>query len=312
MSNSLPDSLFGVFGAPAAELAAVPAGARQMSPLVPDSVALEDVARASLAGMVMAAPPGTLERRYALALGLRALEPGAAFTVMAPKEKGGSRIAKELEGFGCRVEATSRRHHRICQTRRADAFDAQAQTLIDEAITAGSLRFVDDINLWSQPGIFSWDRIDPGTSVLLSALPTFAGRGADLGCGLGVIARVVLGSAKVERLDLVDIDRRAVAAARRNVADARATFTWADIRRLTGVDNLDFVVMNPPFHDGGREDKALGQSFVRQSHHMLRDGGTAWLVANLHLPYESVLESAFAQVTLRAERGGFKVYEAIK
>jgi len=306
------DSPFGVFGAPNPELATVPPGAVQVSPLIPGARAWEDVAPASLAGMVMAAPPGTRERRYALALGLRALAPGAPFTVMAPKEKGGSRIAKELEAFGCRVEAASRRHQRICQTVRPLAFTAEAEASIEAAIADGAPCFVDAMGLWSQPGIFSWDRIDPGTALLLSVLPAFTGRGVDLGCGLGVIARAVLTGPDVTQLACVDIDHRAVAAARRNIADTRASFHWADARKMEGLKDLDFVVMNPPFHDGGQEDRALGAAFIHQSHHVLRDGGTAWLVANRHLPYESVLFTAFPEAALRAEQNGFKVYEAKK
>jgi 16S rRNA (guanine1207-N2)-methyltransferase len=307
-----PDSLFGVFGAPHPDLALSPAGAVQFSPQVPGAHPLEEMAGGSLAGMIMAAPPGTVERRYALALSLRALKAGAPLTVMAPKEKGGNRIAKELEAFGCAVEATSRRHQRICQTACPAAFDAKAEALIEAAVTAGGPAFVEDLALWSQPGIFSWDRIDPGTALLLSSLPSFAGRGADLGCGIGVIAKAVLTGAQVTEMALVDTDRRAVAAARRNVPDPRAAFHWADVRRLADLTDLDFVVMNPPFHDGGLEDRRLGQAFVYKSHQMLREGGTAWLVANLHLPYESVLSAAFSLVTLRAESGGFKVYEAKK
>ena len=52
-----------------------------------------------LAGMAMAALPGTVERLYTLAQALRALKPGAPLTVMAPKTKGGNRIAKELGAF---------------------------------------------------------------------------------------------------------------------------------------------------------------------------------------------------------------------
>ena len=284
----------------------------QTSPHVPGALALEDIEYASLTGMVMAAPPGTVERRYTLALSLRALKVGAPFTVMAPKEKGGNRIAKELETFGCKVEATSRRHQRICRTLRPNALDTETEEHIGAAIADGGQRFVDALNLWSQPGIFSWDRLDPGTALLLSVLPIFTGRGADLGCGLGVLARALLSSTNVTHIDLIDIDRRAIAAARRNVIDTRATFHWSDMRTLVGVNDLDFVVMNPPFHDGGREDKALGQTFVRQCHRMLRGGGKAWLVANRHLPYESVLGAAFSDVTLRAEQEGFKVYEATK
>lgn len=289
MSDS-SSTLSGVFGAPPPELAEIPPQATQLSPLAPGSHALEDIAPGSLNSMAMAAPPGTLERRYALALSLRALRAGAPFTAMAPKESGGGRIFNELEMFGCRVESSSYRHHRICQTTCPATRDAEAE--IDAAIAAGGPCLVDEMGLWSQPGIFSWNRIDAGTALLLSVLPSFTGHGADLGCGIGMIAQAALASTHVTQMDLVDVDRRAINAARRNVTDARATFHWADIRKPTDLKDLDFVVMNPPFHDGGVEDRALGQAFVHKSHQMLRGSGTAWLVANRHLPYESALSTA--------------------
>lgn len=105
-------------------------------------------------------------------------------------------------------------------------------------------------------------------------------------------------------------------AARRNIDDARASFHWGDARTcpIPGpiAGDLDFVAMNPPFHDLGAEDKALGQGFIRRSHQLLRKGGVAWLVANRHLPYEGVLTPLFAKVELKADGGGFKVYEARK
>ena len=300
------NSVFCVYGAPDPELAAVPAGAIQASPLCPGAAALEELQPARLDGLVMAAPAGTLERRYAMAMGLRALKPGAPLTVMAPKDKGGTRLAKELEAFGCAVGGSGRRHQRICHTLRPETL------ALDEAIESGRQHFIAALGLWSQPGIFSWDRPDPGTALLLSTLSPLSGRGADLGCGLGVIATAVLANAGVTHLDLVDIDRRAIDAARRNVTDPRAVFHWADVRQVSVSEGLDFIVMNPPFHDGGIEDKGLGQAFVRRSHQMLRDGGKLWLVANRHLPYEGVLAPLFSTATLRADSGGFKVYEAQK
>lgn len=298
---------FGIFGAPHPDLADVPAGALQFSPLVPGASALEDISPESLTGFVVAAPPGTLERRFTLAAALRVLKAGAPLTVMAPKEKGGNRIAKELAAFGCIVETSSRRHQRICVTVRP----AHLGEAVDEAREAGGSQRVESLDLWSQPGIFSWDRIDPGSALLLSVLPAFTGRGADLGCGIGILSRAVLQSPAVTGLALIDIDRRAIAAAQRNVADARAAFQWADARKLQ-TTGLDFIVMNPPFHEDGVEDKALGQAFVQRAQQMLRDGGALWLVANRHLPYEALLAGAFSTVALRADGNGFKVYEATK
>ncbi len=294
-----------MYGAPPAGLVDLPAGAGQVSPLVPGSEPLEEVAPASLSGVVVAAPPGTLERRCVLALALRALRPGAPLTVLAPKEKGGARLRKELEAFGCTVEEQGRAHQRICRTLRPPAPEG-----IEAAVAAGGLQFVEALGLWSRPGVFSWNRADPGTTLLAGALPRLSGRGADLGCGAGPLARAVLASPAVARLDLVDNDRRAVEAARRNVDDSRAHLHWADARIAPPLEGLDFVVTNPPFHDGGTEDRGLGQAFLRRAHAVLRPGGSLWVVANRHLPYEGVLAELFAAVRLRAEAGGFKVYEA--
>lgn len=293
-----------VYGAPPPALADVPRGALQVSPLVPGSFALEELAP-DLPRAVVAAPPGAVERRYVLARLLAALRPGGSLTALAPKDKGGARLRKELEGFGCTVAETSRRHQRICETQRP-----ATPIGLDAAIAAGALHYAEALGLWTQAGVFSWDRPDPGTERLLAVLPAFAGRGADLGCGLGVLGRTALASAEVTRIDLVDIDSRAVAAARRNVTDPRARFHWADARAFPGLTDLDFVVMNPPFHEGGVEDRGLGQAFIRSARKMLKAGGALWLVANRRLPYEAALKELFARVTQVDEDGAYKVYEA--
>ena len=294
-----------LYGAPSAELAITPAGACQVSPMVSGSQALEKLAVGAADSFVIAAPPGTVERRYVMALALRALKVSGLLTIMAPKDKGGSRLGKELASFGLEVEESGRRHQRLCIANRPAEVSG-----LEAAIAEGQPRIVPSLGLWSQPGLFSWDRLDPGTAQLLAVLPPMSGRGADLGCGTGVIARALLTSVSVEHLDLVDIDRRAVEAAEHNVLDPRVSFHWADARIAPTLEGLDFVVMNPPFHDGGWEDKALGQAFIRRARDALRKGGMLWLVANRHLPYEEVLTPLFAQVKLKSEVKGFKVYEA--
>jgi 16S rRNA (guanine1207-N2)-methyltransferase len=297
----------GIYGVPPAELAASPAAAIQFSPLIPGSEKLEEQKEGSMSEMVVLAPPGTVERRYSTALALKALAPGGALTILAPKDKGGSRLAKELKGFGCTVVETSRRHHRICVSERPSLLAG-----IDEAIAEGMPRLDEGLGLWTQPGVFSWNRIDPGSALLEQSLPPLSGRGADLGCGIGYLARAVLASPKIEHLVMIDIDRRAVEMAARNIGDSRAAFRWADIRSGAQLNGLDFVVMNPPFHDGGAEDQSLGQSFIRRAAEALRPGGVCWLVANRHLPYEAVLRSLFRRVTPKIETTGYKVYEAQK
>lgn len=293
-----------LYGLPPLDLWTRERGAAQVSPLIPGSAALEGVAPDSLDQAAMLAPPGVLERRYAVALALKALKSGGELTVMAPKDRGGSRLKKELEAFGCEVVEGSKRHHRICTVDKTASL-----TGLDEAIAEGAPRIVG--GLATQPGVFSWDRLDPGTGLLLETLPPMSGDGADFGCGIGLIARVVLTAPKVTSLKLIDIDRRAIDAARANVEDPRVSIDWADAT-LTELTGLDFVVMNPPFHDAGTENRNLGQRFIQAAHNALRKGGTLWMVANRHLPYEPILKPLFKTVEPRADAGGYKVFEARK
>lgn len=284
-----------------------PGDAVQTSPTIPGSTPLEEVAEGSADTIMVYAPPGVLERRYTLALALRALKVGGRLDVMALKDKGGSRLKKELQAFGVEIAETAKAHHRHCTVIRPERL-----TGVDEAIAAGAPRLVPGLEAWSQPGVFAWDRIDPGSALLAQAMPPLKGAGADLGCGYGALATVVLKSPAVTTLRLIDLDRRAVEAARRNVEDARASFEWADARTLETTGTLDFVVSNPPFHDGGAEDKRLGQAFIRQAAGLLKKGGVLWLVANRHLPYEAELNDAFKRVRMVVDGGGYKVFEAVK
>jgi 16S rRNA (guanine1207-N2)-methyltransferase len=296
-----------LYGTPAPGLVETPTGALQVSPLIPGSTDLASLADASLDEAMILAPPGTLERDHVLAQALRALKPAGGLTVFAPKDKGGSRLKTALERFGCAVSEDARRHHRFCYVARPGDLKG-----IAEGIAAGAPRLVASLGLWSQPGVFSWDRLDPGSALLLDSLPEFSGKGADLGAGVGVLGHKLLAGAGVTKLTLVEIDRRAVEAAKRNLDDPRIDVAWADVRRLDSLNGLDFVVMNPPFHDGGTEDRALGVAFIAAAAKALRKGGVCWLTANRHLPYEAPLDEAFAKVTLKAERGGYKIYEARK
>ncbi len=287
----------------------IPVDATQFSALMPGSASLEEQAPESLDQIIIHAPPGTIERRYTFALAVKALKSGGSLITLAGKDKGGSRLSKELESLGFAVQEEARSHFRICEAKK----DTPNLDTVKEMIAEGSPSFVEAMQLWSQPGVFSWNRLDPGSTLLLQHLPELSGFGADLGCGVGYLAKAVLQSKKIRKIAMYDIDRRAIEMAKKNMNLERVTLHWSDLRRENQLpNNLDFVITNPPFHDEGEEDKSLGQGFLKTAAKMLKRGGVCWVTANKHLPYEEVMRPIFEQVRVVTEKNGFKIFEAIK
>ena len=170
----------------------------------------------------------------------------------------------------------------------------------------------------SRPGVFAWDRIDPASALLDEQLPAdLAGRAADLGAGFGYLsAELIERCTGIAALDLFEADRRALDLARHNLAafesKVASGYHWHDV--TTGLPaQYDVIVTNPPFHTQGSANRPdIGRRFIAVAADALKPGGRLWLVANRHLPYESVLVESFGQARAVAERDGFKIIEAVK
>lgn len=178
-------------------------------------------------------------------------------------------------------------------------------------------RLIAGSGLLSRPGLFAWDRIDLGSRLLAEHLPTdLAGRGADLGAGVGYLSVQALARCPgIVALDSYEAEARALELARSNLsAEAERLplgFFWHDV--TVGVpQRYDFIVSNPPFHQGRADRPDLGRAFIAAAAAALVPGGRLCLVANRHLPYEGILAENFATVRTVVEAHGFKVLEAVK
>src|SRR6056297_3546897 len=166
---------------------------------------------------------------------------------------------------------------------------------------------------WRAPGVFSEGRIDRASAHLAELLPAaLPGSVADLGAGWGYLSGAILAREGVETVHLVENDRVALEAARRNLDDGRAVFHWADATRWSAPALLDHVVTNPPFHTERKAEPELGRAFIRAAAAMLKPKGGLWLVANRHLPYEAALEGTFRELHEVGGDPGFKVIHATR
>lgn len=227
---------------------------------------------------------------------------GGIIAVDGQKTDGIDTALKELRGRVCLSESLSKAHGKFASFAAGPDFtDWQAAP-----------RQIDG-GFQTLPGIFSADAPDPGSVLLASSLPAkLAGKIADLGAGWGYLARAILQRPGVKRLDLVEAEADALAAARLNIIDDRARFHWADATTYRPESLLDAVVMNPPFHSGRDADPALGAAFIQSARRMLAPNGSLWLVANRHLPYDAALSDAFLEYHEVAGTGAFRVIHASK
>lgn len=250
--------------------------------------------------------------RYDLALATRCLGPGGILLAAGANDAGGRRIENDLAALGLPTSSYSRSKSRVVQVNQSESVSRDVQSTW---LAQGDYQPVVQRRFTSRPGLFSWDRIDEGSALLAVHIPVdLAGCGADFGCGYGFLATHVLQACPaVTSLICLDADARAVEACRRNTAAAagRVTCGWHDLTVVPKVGpTLDFIVMNPPFHEGNITRNQLGRAFIQSAAACLRPGGLLLMVANTHLPYEDVLKELFASVKILAVEQGYKVIEA--
>ena len=276
-----------VYGLPPAELADVPPArprrSRRWSPVPPGwRIARIRASRGPHAGAAR-------NRRAALRPGPCA--PSAA-AGRPPDRAGAEGSGRRAARAGAEGPSAARPPRRPGATTGSAASSGPlTRCRLAEALDEGAPRHIDNLALCTQPGIFSWDRLDPGSALLLATLPALKGAGADLGCGLGILARAVLASPAVTALTLVDIDRRAVEMARRNVDDPRGVDPLGrHPRRRRGAGAPRLRGHEPALPRGRRRGPGArsGLHPPRAARCCAR-AARLWLVANAHLPYEGVL-----------------------
>jgi 16S rRNA (guanine1207-N2)-methyltransferase len=243
-----------------------------------------------------------------IARGWALLAPGGTLVCAGANEDGAASLERQADKVFGLAGTLSKFHSRVFWFAKSD------RPPPDFWRGLGHLQPVADGRWLSQPGIFSWDRIDDGSALMAQHLPEgLSGRIADFGCGWGYLARRVLdGSPGLQHLDLIDAEHRALEAARANVVDGRARFHWLDLTSEPAPAICDAIVCNPPFHAGRAATPALGQKMIEAAARALRPDGRFYMVANRGLPYEAVLGAHFTSFETLADNNKFKVTCAIR
>ncbi|CUW40230.1 putative ribosomal RNA small subunit methyltransferase C [Magnetospirillum sp. XM-1] len=248
------------------------------------------------------------ENRANIARAWDLLEPGGVLVCCGANALGAASHEREAEKVFGLAGSLSKHQARTFWMVRGNQ-DAPAEWL-----EAAAPKPVEGCDLVARAGCFSAEHVDKGSALLLHCLPEgLAGRGADLGAGWGYLSAEILRRfPDITAIDLFEAEALALEDARTNLAgDERAAFHWLDVGAgLPKCEPYDWIVSNPPFHEGRKADPAIGQGFITAAWKAIRRRGKFVLVANRNLPYEAELRRRFREVTLLREADGFKVYLA--
>jgi 16S rRNA (guanine1207-N2)-methyltransferase len=182
-----------------------------------------------------------------------------------------------------------------------------------------------DLELTTDRGVFSTDRVDPGTRLLLQEAPapsTTGGPALDLGCGYGPIAVTLARRAPAIDVWALDVNERAVALCAENavaagadrvrpvvVDEAGAAVAGApdDVAALTDV-RFAGIWSNPPIRIGKPALHRLLTTWLDR----LRPDGRAWLVVQRHLGADSLaawMEGEGWATRRLVSRAGYRLLE---
>ena len=241
------------------------------------------------------------------------LQDGGKIVIACANNHGAKGYETALNKLAGNITSSSKSKCRIFSAIKSAALNSE---LAAQWLRNGEAQRITSHGVISRPGLFSWDRPDCGSQLLLSCLDKpLSGEGADLCCGYGLLAVHLLRlSDQTSRIHLIEADQLALCCAAQNTAawSEQVETHWLDAATEPLPSKLDWVVCNPPFHTGHSHDVELGQKIVTRACRSLKRGGSLYLVANRKLPYEHILTAELRSVQTLTEADGFKVMQGTR
>lgn len=169
------------------------------------------------------------------------------------------------------------------------------------------------LKLYTDAGVFSKNKVDYGSEVLIKSLPALSGNVLDLGCGYGVIGISIAGLNPSTQVTMVDINQRAVETAQRNIErnQIKNAITYVSDGFEEVSDCYSSIVSNPPIRAG----KNVIYPLFEQCLEYLLPSGSLYLVIQKKQGAKSAMEklhSVFGNCEAINKQGGYWVLKSTK
>ena len=169
------------------------------------------------------------------------------------------------------------------------------------------------LELYTDSGVFSKDKVDYGSDVMIKSLPGLSGSILDLGCGYGVIGLSIAKANPAAHVTMVDINQRAVDLTamnieRNGIKNAEA-FVSDGFQNVNGLYNA--IISNPPIRAG----KSVIYPLFEESIKYLNPNGSLYLVIQKKQGAKSAVEkliSVFGNCEVINKQGGYWILKSTK
>lgn len=173
------------------------------------------------------------------------------------------------------------------------------------------------ITLTTDNGVFSKNKIDEGSFAFLKVIVPLrlSGNILDLGCGYGTIGLTVALTSVSARVELADVNLRALALCKRNAerlrVQDRVTVLQSDVYSNINEEKFDSILINPPIRAG----KQVTYSMYEGAFERLNVGGSLYIVIRKAQGAPSAskyIESLFGNIKLLDRSKGYYIYQATR
>lgn len=171
------------------------------------------------------------------------------------------------------------------------------------------------IKLQSDNGVFSKERVDFGTNLLLNSIDDLSNVKTllDVGCGIGTIGICVSKAFNNINSTLIDVNERAVNLAKENIKINHLTNCKALVSDVYNNINesYDVIISNPPIRAG----KKIVHKIVTEGIKYLNNFGIAYFVIQKKQGADSfykVLIETFGNCEVINKKNGYVIFKSIK
>lgn len=171
-----------------------------------------------------------------------------------------------------------------------------------------------EVSFYTDNGIFSKDRVDFGTNVLLNSLEDLSEykRILDVGCGVGVIGISIAAKYPSVNMEMVDVNEKAIALTKENIVLNKLQNCNTFLSNVySNVNNTyDLIISNPPIRAG----KEIVHGIASGAKNLLNEGGCFYAVVQKKQGADSFkkkLEEVYGNVKIVNKDSGYIIFKSI-